>query len=104
VAATHPTAARSRPRSTGSRPSTPSYETAEGEDFTVNLNEQSLDVLTDCKLEPSLANAMPGQRYQFERLGYFCVDSKDSVEGKPVFNRTVTLKDEWAKLQKKSGK
>jgi len=80
------------------------YETAEGDDFTVNLNEKSLEVLTDCKLEPSLADAKPGERYQFERLGYFCVDSKDSKPGKPVFNRTVKLKDEWAKLQKKKSR
>ena len=54
----------------------------------------------DCKLEPSLANAAPGERYQFERLGYFCVDP-DSAPGKPVFNRTVALKDTWAKIEKR---
>jgi glutaminyl-tRNA synthetase len=75
-------------------------QTAEGEDFTANLNPNSLDVLTDAKLEPSLANAAPGSRYQFERLGYFCVDP-DSAPGKPVFNRTVALKDTWAKIEKK---
>ncbi len=74
-------------------------ETEEGLDFTANLNPNSLEILTDCKLEPSLANAKPGNRYQFERLGYFCVDP-DSDSERPVFNRTVTLRDEWAKIQK----
>jgi glutaminyl-tRNA synthetase len=64
-----------------------------------NLNLNSLEVLTSCRLEPSLANAKPLSRYQFERLGYFCVD-KDSTKEKPVFNRTVTLRDTWAKIQK----
>jgi len=72
----------------------------EGQDFTANLNPKSLEVLTDCKLEPALANAVPGARYQFERMGYFCVDP-DSVPGKPVFNRTVTLKDALAKIEKR---
>jgi glutaminyl-tRNA synthetase len=75
-------------------------QTDEGQDFTANLNPASLEVLTQCKLEPSLANATVGTRYQFERLGYFCVDA-DSVDGKPVFNRTVALKDAWAKIEKK---
>ena len=75
-------------------------QTEEGQDFTANLNPKSLEVLTDCKLEPSLANPTPGSRYQFERLGYFCVDP-DSKPGKPVFNRTVALKDTWAKIEKK---
>jgi len=75
-------------------------QTAEGEDFTANLNPNSLEVLTDAKLEPSLANAVPGSRYQFERLGYFCADP-DSAPGKPVFNRTVALKDTWAKIEKR---
>jgi len=74
-------------------------ETEEGQDFTANLNPHSLEVLTDCKLEPSLANAAVGSRYQFERLGYFCVDP-DSSPGKLVFNRTVALKDTWAKIEK----
>jgi len=65
--------------------------------FTANLNPNSLDVLRGCKLEPSLATAAAGSRYQFERLGYFCADL-DSVPGKPVFNRTVALKDTWAKV------
>jgi glutaminyl-tRNA synthetase len=72
----------------------------EGQDFTANLNPKSLDVLADCKLEPSLAAAAAGARYQFERLGYFSVDA-DSAPGKPVFNRTVTLKDAWAKIEKR---
>ena len=75
-------------------------QTAEGEEFTANLNPNSLEVLTDAKLEPSLANAAPGSRYQFERLGYFCVDP-DSAPGKPVFNRTVALKDTWARIEKR---
>jgi glutaminyl-tRNA synthetase len=71
----------------------------EGHDFTENLNPSSLEV-GHAKLEPSLANATPGSRYQFERLGYFSVDP-DSKAGKPVFNRTVALKDTWAKVEKK---
>jgi glutaminyl-tRNA synthetase len=71
----------------------------EGEDFTSTLNPNSLEVLTDCRVEPSLAGAKPLSRYQFERLGYFCVDP-DSSAGKLVFNRTATLRDEWAKIQK----
>src|SRR5712692_6231860 len=74
-------------------------QTEEGKDFTANLNPQSLEVLSHCKLEPSLADAAVGSRYQFERLGYFCVDP-DSKPGKPVFNRTVALKDTWAKIEK----
>ncbi len=74
----------------------------EGQDFTANLNPQSLEVIAQAKLEPSLANAAVGGRYQFERLGYFCVDL-DSKPGKPVFNRTVALKDTWAKVEKKQG-
>ena len=72
----------------------------EGQDWTANLNPNSLDIITDAKLEPSLASAAPGARYQFERLGYFCVDP-DSQPGAPVFNRTVALKDTWAKLEKR---
>lgn len=70
-----------------------------GSDFIANLNPSSLEVLTGCQLEPALANASPGSRYQFERLGYFCVDSRDSRPGNLVFNRTVTLRDTWAKLE-----
>jgi glutaminyl-tRNA synthetase len=76
-------------------------DTKDGEDFTVNLNPQSLEVGKSAKLEPSLRNAPAGSRYQFERLGYFCVDL-DSTPGKPVFNRTVALKDTWAKVEKKN--
>ena len=76
-------------------------DTKDGEDFTVNLNPQSLEVRKNAKLEPSLTNAPAGSRYQFERLGYFCVDP-DSTPGKPVFNRTVALKDTWAKVEKKN--
>jgi glutaminyl-tRNA synthetase len=75
----------------------------EGVDFVTNLNPDSLELLTGCKLEPSLADAAPGARYQFERLGYFCADAEDSRPGAPVFNRTVTLKDTWAKIEKKQG-
>jgi len=70
------------------------------DDFTTDLNPNSLEVLNDCKLEPLLANAGPGARYQFERLGYFCADL-DSAANQPVFNRTVALKDTWAKIEKK---
>jgi glutaminyl-tRNA synthetase len=72
----------------------------EGQDFTANLNPNSLEVLTGGKLEPSLLEARVGAYYQFERLGYFCVDP-DSAPGKPVFNRTLTLKDTWAKIEKR---
>ena len=70
----------------------------EGKEFTDYLNPHSLEVLTDCKLEPSLADAELGARFQFERQGYFCVDTDDSAPGAPVFNRTVTLRDTWAKI------
>jgi glutaminyl-tRNA synthetase len=73
----------------------------EGQTFLANLNPNSLETIADAKLEPSLAAANPGDRFQFERLGYFCTDAKDSQPGKPVFNRTVTLKDTWAKLEAK---
>jgi glutaminyl-tRNA synthetase len=75
-------------------------DVAEGLDYKANLNPKSLEALSECKLEPSLAGAAGGSRYQFERLGYFCVD-KDSAQGKLVFNRSVTLRDTWAKMQKK---
>ncbi len=74
----------------------------EGQDFTANLNPNSLEVISKAKLEPSLAHAKAGDRYQFERLGYFCADL-DSKPGAPVFNRTVALKDTWAKVEKKHG-
>jgi len=70
-----------------------------GVDFKSNVNPNSLETLLSCRVEPSLAGAAPGSRYQFERLGYFCVDPDSSV-GKLVFNRTVTLRDPWAKIQK----
>ena len=73
----------------------------EGQEFTANLNPNSLEVIARAKLEPSLANAPLGSRYQFERLGYFSVDP-DSRPGHLVFNRTVALKDAWAKIEKKS--
>ena len=73
----------------------------EGADWKVNLNPNSLEVLTGCKVEPSVAEAEPGSRFQFLRLGYFCLDPVDSVDGKLVFNRTVSLRDSWAKLEKK---
>jgi glutaminyl-tRNA synthetase len=69
--------------------------------FTAGLNPNSLEVLTGCKLEPRMARAEPGSRYQFERLGYFCVDTGDSQPGAPVFNRTVTLRDTWARIAKR---
>ncbi|MFH0940930.1 MAG: glutamine--tRNA ligase/YqeY domain fusion protein [Candidatus Omnitrophota bacterium] len=72
---------------------------AEGVDYTTNLNPKSLEVLPGCRLEPSLKNALPGARYQFERMGYFVLDNANS--GKPVFNRIVTLRDTWAKLERK---
>jgi glutaminyl-tRNA synthetase len=74
----------------------------EGQDFMANLNPNSLEVIAEAKLEPSLANATAGGRYQFERLGYFCADP-DSKPGALVFNRTVALKDAWAKVEKKQG-
>jgi len=75
-------------------------EVEEGQDFTANLNSNSLEVISHAKVEPSLADAPAGARYQFERLGYFCVDP-DSKPGSPVFNRTAALKDTWAKVEKR---
>jgi glutaminyl-tRNA synthetase len=74
-------------------------KTEEGEEVTANLNPKSLEVIGCAKVEPSLAGAAPGSRFQFERLGYFCVDT-ESKAGKLVFNRTVALKDAWAKIEK----
>jgi glutaminyl-tRNA synthetase len=71
-----------------------------GDDINTIINPNSLETLAECFLEPSLAETSPGDRFQFERNGYFCVDL-DSAQGKPVFNRTVTLKDTWAKIEKK---
>ncbi len=72
-----------------------------GQNFIDNLNPASLEVLDNCRLENSLAAARPGQVFQFERMGYFCLDSKDAAENRPVFNRTVTLKDTWARASGK---
>ena len=72
-----------------------------GKDFKEFLNPNSLEILRDCKLEKSLESALPGERYQFERLGYFCADSVDSKPGNLVFNRTVALRDTWSKIIKK---
>jgi glutaminyl-tRNA synthetase len=73
-----------------------------GRDPLSDLNPNSLDILRQVKVEPDLATAVHGARFQFERQGYFCVDP-DSTPGKPVFNRTVTLKDTWAKISGKQG-
>ena len=75
-------------------------EVEEGADWKANLNPNSLQVIRGCKVEPGLAEAAPGSRFQFERLGYFCVDARDSKPGHLVFNRTVTLRDPWARLVK----
>jgi len=79
-------------------------EVEPGQDFLANLNPDSLVSLGDCRVEPSLAQAAPGSRYQFERQGYFCVDARDAAPGRLVFNRTVTLKDAWAKISKQQQK
>ncbi len=116
AATTRRTAARSRPPSTGSRPrhaidaEVRLYDTlltvrdpsavAEGVDWKSTLNPRSLEALPAAKLEPALAAATPESRWQFERLGYFVADRRDSQPGALVFNRTVTLRDEWAKLVK----
>jgi glutaminyl-tRNA synthetase len=71
-----------------------------GKDFKEFLNPESLVALLGCRVEPSIRGAIPGSRYQFERQGYFCVDSKDSTDREKVFNRTVTLRDSWAKIEK----
>jgi glutaminyl-tRNA synthetase len=72
----------------------------EGSDYRVNLNSRSLEVLKSCKLEPSLASASKRDTFQFERLGYFSVDPVDSTSQALVFNRAVTLRDTWAKIEK----
>ncbi len=72
---------------------------AESGDFRTDINPRSVEVLDSCLIEPGIGGAAPGSRYQFERMGYFCVD-KDSTAAKLVFNRTVTLKDTWAKIEK----
>ncbi|MFQ6028793.1 MAG: glutamine--tRNA ligase/YqeY domain fusion protein [Dehalococcoidia bacterium] len=82
----------------------PDDDDEEGErDFKSLLNPNSLEVLTDCKVEPSLTQAQPGDRYQFERQGYFCVDSKDSRQEALVFNRTLSLRDSWARIEQSQG-
>jgi glutaminyl-tRNA synthetase len=75
-------------------------EIEEGADWKSNLNPKSLEVLRDSKLEPFLKKAEPGDRFQFERLGYFSADLKNSSADRPVFNRTVTLRDTWARITK----
>ena len=75
-------------------------EDAPGRPFTADLNPNSLETLTSCKIEPSVAEAAPGRRYQFERVGYFCVDVVDASPGALVFNRTVTLRDTWARIER----
>jgi glutaminyl-tRNA synthetase len=75
-------------------------ESVEDADWKSNLNHKSLETLRDCRLEPCLINALPGNRYQFERLGYFIVDAKETTFERLVFNRTVTLRDTWAKITK----
>ena len=79
---------------------TPDEDPKEQPDFIDLLNKDSLETLTSCRVEPGLKDAVPGSRVQFERLGYFCVDTVDSSPGKPVFNRTVSLRDTWAKIEK----
>ena len=75
----------------------------ESGNFLSNINPDSLQVLSGCKAEPMLGNAPAGGRFQFERVGYFCADAKDSKPGAPVFNRTVTLRDTWAKIEQREG-
>jgi len=77
-------------------------DVADGEDVLSNLNLNSLEIVASAKLEPSLANAKLEDRFQFERVGYFCLDP-DSTPGNLVFNRTLPLKDTWAKIEKKAG-
>jgi glutaminyl-tRNA synthetase len=80
------------------------YDFPEGGSFTDNINPESLQVLKGAKLEPSLKDAEPRESFQFMRQGYFCVDSEDSKTGALVFNRTISLVDTWAKLQKQRRK
>jgi glutaminyl-tRNA synthetase len=82
------------------------YDLEEGQDVLDNLNPDSLRILTTARLEPSLGEAQVGDRFQFERVGYFCLDpdsDTDSTPAKLVFNRTLPLKDGWAKIEKKAG-
>jgi len=78
-------------------------DVAPGKDWLANLNPGSLEILRGCKLERELGDGRPGDRFQFERLGYFCVD-RDSAPGRPVFNRTVPLRDTWAKIRQRGGR
>jgi len=71
-----------------------------GDDYKKWLNPKSMEKLSNCRIEPALADAEPGGRFQFERLGYFCVDGNGGTEKRPVFNRTATLRDTWAKMKK----
>ena len=71
------------------------------EDWRTVINPRALTEVSGCKLEPSLQDALPGECFQFERNGYFCVDSKYSMPGNPVFNRTVPLRDSWGKNRSK---
>ncbi|HEY9715471.1 MAG TPA: hypothetical protein V6C72_18500, partial [Chroococcales cyanobacterium] len=75
--------------------------TGKDSDFLQAINPNALQTLNGCKIERSLGEAQPGDRFQFERQGYFIADTVDSKPGKPVFNRIVTLKDSWARAQKK---
>ncbi len=75
----------------------------DGTDYKHYVNNQSLETVTSCRLEPGLSDAVPGVSYQFERQGYFCIDRKDSSGGELVFNRTATLRDSWAKIERKQG-
>ena len=71
-------------------------ESQDGKDL---INPNSLKILTNCQVEPELENAIPGINYQFERLGYFCVDTGEDSQENRVFNRTISLRDSWAKIQ-----
>ncbi len=77
-------------------------DTEQGEEFTAHINPESLEILTNCRVEPSLADLKPESLCQFERLGYFCADRHDCTKEKLVFNRSVTLRDTWARLKKKA--
>jgi glutaminyl-tRNA synthetase len=78
-------------------------EDPSGDDWLEHLNPASLEVLRDVKVEPTLHTAAPGSRWQFERMGYFCVDPVEARPGALVFNRTVTLRDTWAKIERRQG-
>ena len=78
------------------------YDLEEGQEVLDNLNPSSLEIISDAKLEPSLAHARLEDRFQFERVGYFCLDP-DTTPEKLVFNRTLPLRDSWARIEKKSG-